>query len=280
MTAQTLGPAPPTNTGDLAKNFDGSTPSQLYAGMVPNFEHGNNTAALGQDVDVQWAWPRLGLGESLTRRQWYLQQSTNTTSIEKFNCNTPTETGTKTATNPTTGGVAGIDGSTINWATTAVIGNVAGFDTFSSGFQRREMRPSFATVIRTPATITSQRIWVGLFNATPSAADDPTLHGIGFRYTTNAVTGQNNWIGWANDNSGGGGILNSGVAVAASTRYELAFFCPTASSVAFFINGLYLGVLTSGLPTATVNLDVCVQTTALAASARTISWIRSAGHSN
>lgn len=277
MSSQTIGAAPPTNTGDLAKNFDGSAPTQLFDGMVPNFAHTSGVLpALQQDVDVQWAWPRLGIGESLSRRQWFVASRANTTTLDTLGISTPTETtpgAAKVLTN------VGADGYGITYRTSAVIGSVASVDTFSSGFMRREMRPAFTAVVDTPATITSMRLWAGLFSSTPSAADDPTTHGIGFRYTTNAVTGQNAWIGWANDGVGGGGIVTNTNTVAASTRYELSFFCPTTGVVLFFLNGLYFGGLSSGLPTSTQPLSLYCGITALAASARTFTMIRLAGHS-
>lgn len=285
-TSITLGPQPPIATAELAENFDGSTGDRLYDGMVPNWPATNSAGDWSAlDADVRWSWPRLGIGEPLARRQWFSTSRGNTTTTESMGLGTAGGTP-----NETTPGAAkvlttvGADGYGITYSTTAVIASEARVDSFTSGFMRREMRPAFCTVIRMPSTITSMRMWAGLFaGSSPGNSDDPTsLSGIGFRYTTNVVTGQNAWVSYTNTGStsaGAGTVGTNTNTVLASTRYELAFFMPTSSSVAFFINGKFFSLHTTRLPATNTTMDFCVGITALSASLRTFTHIRTAGHS-
>lgn len=275
------GPQPPIAIAELAENFDATAGNRLYDGMVPNWSGDRSDGDFSQEnKDTIWSWPHLGIGDVLARRPWFAAYRGNTTTQESEGLGTgggnPTET---------TGGAAkalqsiGADGFATRYTSTNVSGNAAKIDTFASGFQRREMRPAFAAVLRIP-TITSCRVWAGLFSATPEASDDPTMHGIGFRFTTSTLIGGTaQWAAWTNDGGVGGTVVTNTNTPVAATRYELAFFCPTTSSVAFFLNQKFFGLSTTNLPTATQGLDLYVGITTLSAAQRTIDVIRVAGHS-
>ena len=167
-----------------------------------------------------------------------------------------------------------VDGNFLRYQTLATTASVAGINTFTSGVTRREVDPYFVAVIRTPATITSMRIWAGLFSATPAASSDPTLHGVGFRFDTGVSTA---WRYWANDGVSGG-TTATGPVVTASTRYELALCFLTSTTVGFFINGQLTNTISSQLPSLTQSLNINVSVTALSNSARTLDISRIALH--
>lgn len=126
----------------------------------------------------------------------------------------------------------------------------------------------FADRVRIEAAAgTTQRTWVGSFSGAPSASNDPTLHGFGFRAVASAGLTDSNWQCWTNDNSGGGAIQDSGVAFTPSTFYDLAVTYD-GTNMRFYIDGTLVHTTTSQLPSATAFLGEWIGVTALAGSAQ------------
>ncbi len=164
------------------------------------------------------------------------------------------------------------DGPWVQHTTGAVSGNATSVrsDPLDSVF-RRDWQPDVEFMVKVPPTITSIRVWVGLFSAVPNASDDPTVHGAGFRFSTGASDA--NWQTWSNDNSGGGTINNSGVAVTANGVYRLRVRC-LASTIQYYINGSLVATHSTNLPTATVMMGYNVSAATLTNAGRAIKWGR------
>lgn len=155
-------------------------------------------------------------------------------------------------------------GQYIKYASGSVIGNVAGWASGSAGSYRKDKyRQAF--VCKTPADITSSRIWVGCFSGSPMASDTPALHLAGLRYSTNS--GDTNFMLCTSD-----GItfntMDSGVVVTALTRYVVVVDMITSNEISFYINQIYKGTLTSNLPGATTGIVPIAENATLVAAPR------------
>ena len=159
------------------------------------------------------------------------------------------------------------DGSfiTLNTAATAA-GLVSSVATAYTQY-RREWRAEIAFRIKTTAVaLTSPRIWVGLFSASPAASDAPLIHIAGFRFVSAGAQGSANWRGITAAGTATQGNVDTGVPVAINTVYDLRILC-TESAVLFYINNKYVGQSTTNLPTLAQLLGAGVFVTTLAAAA-------------
>lgn len=88
-----------------------------------------------------------------------------------------------------------------------------------------------------PATVgvSSWRTVVGISDApaTSLGADDPTVNQAVFRHRN----GDTNWFTITNDNSGGGQIIDTGIAYVSGNVVELTVDATTNTAVKFYING-------------------------------------------
>jgi hypothetical protein len=163
------------------------------------------------------------------------------------------------------------DGPWLEHLTGSVSGNTSsaqGGDTI-----RADWDPNVLLRIKTPATISSIRLHIGLYGATPAGSNDPTLHGIGFRFSTSVP--DTNWQLWRNDNSGGGAVTDSAIVVAANTVYEMWLnYDVAAAGWNTLINGTYTGFINSNLPSITTGLTWGIHVTTLTAAGRSIKWSR------
>lgn len=115
----------------------------------------------------------------------------------------------------------------------------------------------FATVYIPTLSTSGQRFTanfaVSLINGT--SADLPNRSSIGIKYTDNVNTGK--WLLYAVDHGTTEGSTDSGVTVAANTVYVLMVVVDKALSEArYFINGSYVGRMTTNMPTATISANV------------------------
>jgi hypothetical protein len=165
------------------------------------------------------------------------------------------------------------DGPWITQTTGGVSGNTSSVQAGTNGGIRADWDPNIMFRIKSSSTLTDKRHWVGLFSSTPAASDDPTLHGIGFRYSTGA--GDTNWQVWRNDNSSGGAVTDSGIVFAADTVYEMWLnYDVAAAGWNTLINGTYVGFITSNVPSITTVLTWGIHVTTLTASGKVIKWSR------
>jgi hypothetical protein len=71
---------------------------------------------------------------------------------------------------------------------------------------------------------------------------------IGIRYSDNVNSGK--WECFVRNNSGTESVLDSGVTVSTSTIYNLEYIvCKGLNEVRFYINGVYVGSITTNMPT-------------------------------
>jgi hypothetical protein len=111
------------------------------------------------------------------------------------------------------------DGDWVTLTTGAVSGDTASFTNPTTMNAQYRWAPTVSLTLRSPAVLTSCRLWCGMFSnvGTTQAADDPTVQGFGVRYSTAAP--DTNWQLFRNDGAGGGAIEDSTVAVVANTVY-------------------------------------------------------------
>lgn len=185
----------------------------------------------------------------LTNERWWLiQQNAGLTTLNNVGFTTaPTTTGTATVLGTATA-------QFINYNSAGAVGSQAGW--IATAFLQTQLRfrPIYKAFMRTGPVITDVRYWFGLFSATPAAADDPAINGMGFRYST-AVDGTAFWRCWTNDGVGGGTVTVTTVPFTADTTYILSIMIsPDGTQIFFFINDVLVATHTTDLPGATVNL--------------------------
>lgn len=141
-------------------------------------------------------------------------------------------------------------GDYIKYASSATINSVAGWaSTVVGSYLKDRYRQSFA--FKTPADITSYRMWVGCFSGGPMASDTPAVSLAAFRFSTSAS--DTNFMLCTSD----GVSLTataSDVTVTALTRYVGVIDMSVSGEINFYLNQSYKGTLTTNLPATTTGL--------------------------
>lgn len=120
----------------------------------------------------------------------------------------------------------------ITLPTTASSGNLGGLVSASFNLVRPAHDPIFEVYVKTDATITTQRLWIGLIDADITNTDTPTTRKlIGFRWSTNASDA--GWVPALADGSNASFGTAIGT-VAGSTVYKLRIRIDSANLRAFF----------------------------------------------
>lgn len=240
---------------------DGDLITGDSTGVETRLGKGSDNKVLGVDSSVSpaigWYTPRPLLSE----RQMQVLTNAGATTLTTLGFTAaPTASGTPT-------NVDDADGPLINYQSGAVSGNVGGLNSAAT-VCRRDWQPTFFARIKTPATITLNRFWIGLFSGAPTASATPAVHLAGFRYDTTA-DGTAFWRLATDDSGGAPTLTTTTVAVAADTVYDMAIRL-ISSGVKFWINNTYLGQHTTDLPTSTTMLSWYVTVTTLTGAARNI----------
>ena len=157
---------------------------------------------------------------------------------------------------PTTSGTASdlvaSEGEYISYASALTVGSVAGWNTGT--LTQLGYGPILRATVKTGTDITSQRLWIGLFSASPTGSDAPASTSyVAFRYATTTDT----TAFWrvVTSNGSATGTTATTVAVAISTRYLLTIDASTPGIVRFFINGVLLSSQAANLPALTTTLS-------------------------
>lgn len=234
--------------GILAAGVDGDTP----------VADSNEATGLKYNAFPSGIW-------AARRRWWLIQQNGGLTTLNQAGFTTaPTITGTAVVLNLATA-------QFIQYTSAAVINSDAGWIAAAFSQTQFNYRPAYAVSMRVGTPITNVRYWLGLFSATPIAATDPAIDGMGFRYSTD-VDGTAFWRCWTNDGAGGGTVTVTTVALTANTVYNLAIEVDSAgANVKFYINGILVATHTTNLPTGATNLGHVERLRTLDAVAKLIS---------
>lgn len=158
----------------------------------------------------------------------------------------------------------GADGTYVTLPTTNSSGNLGGWVTATFNILRSSYDPIIEFLVKTDATITTQRLWVGLIDADITNTDTPTTRKIiGFRWSTNASDA--GWIPCLGD----GSTFTPGSAigtVAASTAYKLRIRIASGTTTAYFsVNDSAETALTANFPAIATELGIlcrCITTSA------------------
>lgn len=144
-------------------------------------------------------------------------------------------------------GAAAVDAETtgayVEYTSGAVAGNTAGW-TGNSTFCIGSNFPTFEIRLKTPATITNVRFWLGINAAGTGPNSDTSNNCIAFRYSDATDTG---WVGVCNDN-GSQSVSSQVAAIAASTIYRLKFQVISSSEVQFSVNNGTVQSVTTNIP--------------------------------
>jgi hypothetical protein len=196
---------------------------------------------------------------------------------------------TRRATNCTAGAISGTASNTIDtadgvfqaWSSGAVSGNSAGGIPMSAGGTGNNIQPRWLPAVfikfRTPADLTSQRLFAGVATAAPGTADSPnTLGCVLLRYST-SVPETTFKIYHADGTTGN--TVDTGVTVAADTSYCLALVWVSTTSVQVWFGTseatmTLIATLATTLPTASASLTPILNTTTLTAAARAVAFGR------
>lgn len=162
----------------------------------------------------------------------------------------------------------------VDAATAAAATSQAHFSSQTMTYVERRHNPIVDITVRAPSTLTSVRIWVGLFSTTTSIdADTSPGHCAAFRFSS--VAGDTGWRPCTRDGATQTTATAIGTVVA-DTEYHLKIRCVITGTptVYFSVNGGTETAQTANLPTSTQALGLTARVIAQAASARNISVAR------
>jgi hypothetical protein len=158
------------------------------------------------------------------------------------------------------------DGPWVNIATASTLNKVSVVNDLTA-VVRTDWNPEMYARIKTGATITLVRYWVGFFSADPSASATPAVHYAAFRFDTSASDA--NWQFCTATGTATQTCTNTTIAVTASTAYSLWVTC-TSTTCLGYVDGVLRATNTTNLPTSTQTMGYNASMTTLSAAARSI----------
>jgi hypothetical protein len=191
------------------------------------------------------------------------------------NAGAATVTAVGLAASPTlTATVSNGDDATTAWLTHTTgsgNGNASGVISATFTILQSSWSPQYYTNVKSGATITNIRYWVGLFSASPDSSAAPAATSlVAFRFDSSVP--DTNWQ-FCTSNSGTQTCTDTGVAVAASTTYNFSIVCSGTSSCTGTVNGTSKTNSTN-LPPSGTQMGYGNRVTNLTGSSHTISWGR------
>jgi hypothetical protein len=248
---------------DLATSQDLRT--LVLAGTL-TLSDGTNPVTIS-DLLQYWqsAGYRYPLNEAdSNRRYWQIQQNGGLTTVDNSGFTTaPTATGGATLLNTPTG-------QFISYASPVAAASEAGWIAAIFNQTQFNYRPFYKCAMRVGVVISDVRYWFGFFSATPMAASDPAINGMGFRYSTD-VDGTAFWRCWSNDGVLGGTVTVTAVPFVAGTSYTLSIeLSPDGTAIFFYINDVLVATHTTDLPGAAVNLGHVERIATLAGGSKSV----------
>lgn len=177
----------------------------------------------------------------------------------------PTVSGTATASNQS-------DSTYINLASGAVAGNIAGLVSATFNLTQRQHNPVLEWIMQTGAAgdIANIRFWMGLFQAAPTNVDTLAAANAAAAFRFSTVAGDAGWVGITNDGATQcPAPANTGVAVAANTRYKFRIRVDNANGLVYFsVNDSAEVSLNVNLPAAGQDLGFALYGITTAAAAK------------
>jgi hypothetical protein len=159
-------------------------------------------------------------------------------------------------------------GPQIQLTTSNVSGNVALIELGVGAFVRGDWNWDFEVIAAAGGTITSVRLWIGLFSSAPSGSDDPSgVTGAGFHFNPASSA---NWRAWSNDGTTTGTFTDTGVAVVASSTKRFRLRSDGSSTVQFYIDNVLVATHSSEHPSASLYHEPSAYCTTLSAATRSI----------
>lgn len=169
-------------------------------------------------------------------------------------------------------GAAAVDAETtgafVEYTSGAVAGNTAGW-TGNNTFCIGSNFPIFEIRLKTGASISNVRFWLGINAAGTAPNTDTSNNAIAFRYSSATDAG---WVGVCNDN-GAQSVSSQIAAIAASTVYRLKFQVVSSSLVQFQVNGGTVQTIVTNMP-ATRHMTFVAQVVTTDAVAKKVSLQR------
>jgi len=248
-----------TAGGDLTGTYPNPSLANtaVSAGSYPNPNDGGHAPTFTVDAKgrltaagtVAISGAGSGQGTMIFPRSfgiWQKRLNPTGTTLDVLFIAAPTQVGVASA-------VADATGQYINYVTLTTLNAAAGWAGALADLQIQQA-PEFEFVIKTGAgagDIANQRIWAAFTTAAAlDQADAGVGNTIGFRYSTGA--GDTNWQAVSrNATSGLNTVTDTGVAVAANTRYEFRIDARNSASILMYINGTLVATMTTTLPVVT-----------------------------
>ena len=150
-------------------------------------------------------------------------------------------------------------------------GNSSGVISAAFTILQSSWSPQYYTNVKTGATITSIRYWVGLFSANPDSSSTPAANYVAFRFDTGAS--DTNWQFCTGTDATHQTCTDTGVTPAASTTYNFSIVCSGTTSCTGTVNGT-AKTNSTNLPASATQMGYGNRVTTLTGSSRTISWGR------
>ena len=161
------------------------------------------------------------------------------------------------------------DDATAPWVacTTTTVSGTIGSILSAYTQVRGSWYPEYIAQVKTHTDITSSRIWVGLFSATPTASSAPNISAAAFRYATDVdLTPVWRCVTIAGTGSSAQ-VTTTTTAIATSTAYTLRLRL-TPTSCLFYVNDVLVATHSSVVPTGSTLLGYGNAITGLTTSTR------------
>lgn len=154
---------------------------------------------------------------------------------------------------------------------TNVTGSFAGIESTSMAEVRSDWSPIYCVVIKTDATITNVRFWVGFLSATLTNADDQTGAYAAFRFST--VAGDAGWTPIVDTGSVNTAGTTIGT-VTANTQYKMEIQIDFANTKTYFRVNSGAWTTISAVPPSGTELGICAELVTTTATAKVLNFSR------
>lgn len=188
-----------------------------------------------------------------------------------FAVNQPSSAITGVAMSPSSTGAGSVvsdsNGVALQFTTAASSGTIASLAA-TGGLFKAEHQPFFEFKFSTDASVSNIRIWVGVFQAVPTASDTLTTRGFGARFSTNAS--DTKFTPWAADGTTatfGSGI---GTTVATTTTFTISGLIDASRNVVIVVNGTAATIGPIGSGITGQYLIPCISVCSLTNATRTV----------
>lgn len=220
---------------------------------------------VGLDDDTSYVWvdiaPGLRIQTVTASERKFIRIQAAAATVAALGCAAPTVSGTPAEANTA-------DGTRISLTTGASTTNSAGIISATFDLVRVAHNPTLKVRMATGASVADVRIWVALCSADLKASATPALSFVGFRFDAAADT---NFMAMLSEGTNITAV-DTGVAPAINTSYDLMVTRNSAGTYKFYIDGVLVATSSTYPPADATELGLQVVVVTEADAAKAISF--------